>query len=174
MRSLDFGEIRIPIAQIRQGICDFEFKTNHLEFQIGLPGGEAHQANIQAHVTLVGDDFLLELSTENRGDFMCDRCGDSFQRTIKGKVKTLYIYSSTGGSEEESDEVRLLSQGARYIDIKQDAIDALLLAVPVKLLCRESCKGLCSRCGKQLNDGPCPCTKGTGRFALGRPEEHPF
>ena len=35
----------------------------------------------------------------------------------------------------------------------------LLLELPTKVLCREDCKGLCPKCGKDLNFGPCDCKK---------------
>ncbi len=35
--------------------------------------------------------------------------------------------------------------------------ELLLLNQPMKLLCSEACKGLCQRCGKDLNEGPCEC-----------------
>jgi uncharacterized metal-binding protein YceD (DUF177 family) len=40
--------------------------------------------------------------------------------------------------------------------------EAVLLEVPFSLLCRPDCKGLCQRCGADLNDGPCGCPVGTG------------
>jgi len=36
-------------------------------------------------------------------------------------------------------------------------IQQMYLEVPEKILCREDCQGLCSRCGSNLNDGPCAC-----------------
>ena len=35
--------------------------------------------------------------------------------------------------------------------------DDILLELPSKFLCKESCKGLCPKCGKNLNEGPCNC-----------------
>jgi uncharacterized protein len=35
--------------------------------------------------------------------------------------------------------------------------EELILAVPEYVLCREECRGLCPRCGKDLNEGPCAC-----------------
>jgi uncharacterized protein len=35
----------------------------------------------------------------------------------------------------------------------------IVFSLPLRFLCDEECKGLCSRCGKNLNDGPCDCKK---------------
>ena len=41
---------------------------------------------------------------------------------------------------------------------KADAIrDALTLELPLRVLCKEDCKGLCPKCGHNLNEGPCGC-----------------
>ena len=37
--------------------------------------------------------------------------------------------------------------------------EELLLFFPTKMLCKPDCKGLCCKCGKNLNDGPCDCQK---------------
>jgi len=36
--------------------------------------------------------------------------------------------------------------------------EQVLLALPLKMICREDCKGLCPQCGQNLNEGPCSCT----------------
>jgi uncharacterized protein len=161
LRSIEIGEMRIPIAEIRQGICDFKFTAALPELQVGMTGDEMREAEIRAHVTVLSDDFLVELTVKNAGDFVCDRCGEPHRKSIQGQVKTLFVSDSSAGLREENEDVRLLPPDARFIDVLQDAVDALLLAVPVKILCRESCKGLCPSCGKNLNDGPCSCAEDT-------------
>ena len=42
-------------------------------------------------------------------------------------------------------------------DLTELLRQSILVAVPIKPLCSEECKGLCPHCGKNLNDGPCDC-----------------
>ncbi|MBI4614940.1 MAG: DUF177 domain-containing protein [Planctomycetes bacterium] len=44
------------------------------------------------------------------------------------------------------------------VDLTSTLRDALVLAVPSRLLCRPDCAGLCPRCGADRNEGPCRCT----------------
>lgn len=162
MRSLEIGELRIPIIEIRQGIQEFEFLADLPELQVGMPGAERRKAAITARVTLLGDDFLVDLTVQNEGDFVCDRCGEPHRKTIQGQVKTLFVSAANAESQEGNEEVRILPPEARIIDILQDAVDALLLAVPVKILCKDNCMGLCPNCGKNLNDRPCSCSPESG------------
>ena len=45
----------------------------------------------------------------------------------------------------------------QQIDLTQSIRDSILLAVPVICLCEENCKGICSQCGKNLNQRLCKC-----------------
>ncbi len=47
----------------------------------------------------------------------------------------------------------------RVLDSDKLAYHEILVNLPVKVLCREDCKGICSRCGKNLNEGTCDCDK---------------
>jgi uncharacterized protein len=76
-----------------------------------------------------------------------------FYRPLSGSIKTLF---SSEASEEE-DDVRPIVAGTRELDLTQDVVDAMLLAVPYQVLCREDCAGLCARCGADLNKGSCSC-----------------
>lgn len=45
------------------------------------------------------------------------------------------------------------------VDLTKIVNDAVLMQVPVTFLCREDCKGLCFRCGQNLNEAECECKK---------------
>ena len=45
------------------------------------------------------------------------------------------------------------------LDITDDVRQEILLSYPVTFLCREDCKGLCPRCGQNLNEKRCACTR---------------
>ena len=45
------------------------------------------------------------------------------------------------------------------LDVDRLVYLEVLMSWPLKVLCKEDCKGICSRCGKNLNDGPCGCAE---------------
>ena len=57
----------------------------------------------------------------------------------------------------ENDEIELLENGK--VDLGDLARVAFILGMNTKVLCSEDCRGLCSRCGADLNLGPCSCKK---------------
>jgi len=50
-----------------------------------------------------------------------------------------------------------LAPDATEIDLRPAVREELLLAVPRWVVCRDDCRGLCRRCGNDLNAGPCGC-----------------
>ena len=62
-------------------------------------------------------------------------------------------------NREDNDEIVLLEDGE--VDVGDLARTAFILGMDTKTLCSEDCKGLCPRCGADLNLGPCSCGKET-------------
>jgi uncharacterized protein len=58
-------------------------------------------------------------------------------------------------TEDEGDD-RYFYQGD-HIELAPMLREHIILASPMQPLCRENCAGLCARCGKDLNEGPCQC-----------------
>lgn len=58
--------------------------------------------------------------------------------------------------EEAEDDDRYFYQGD-HLDLAPMLREHVILAAPMQPICREECAGLCPRCGKDLNEGPCRC-----------------
>lgn len=85
--------------------------------------------------------------------FVCDRCAAEAERTLS--VPMEHILVSALQSEDDADRYILVPDGK--LELRQLTLEDIFLSLPSKLLCSEDCKGLCPRCGKNLNDGPCDC-----------------
>jgi len=72
----------------------------------------------------------------------CGRCLKPVKREVKNPAIDLYFESPEG---EE-------------LDITEDVRAELLVEFPMLLLCREECRGLCPRCGADLNERNCGCS----------------
>jgi uncharacterized protein len=89
----------------------------------------------------------------------CRRCLAPVQLTLRPEVALVWTEPGEFGAESDDDgeEVRVLEAGAGEIDLGEAIREELILAAPTYLLCREDCRGLCPRCGADLNEGPCGC-----------------
>ena len=173
MRSTDFDRLHIPIASVKQGDRHFEFHVSSFPDMMegsSFPDGTLIRADVQT----IGEDFLVDLGVEGEGEFRCDRCGKSFRKPVQGRIQTLFGYGKSLDRIEESDEIKLLQPSDRVLDIARDAADALILSIPAKILCSDTCRGLCPFCGADLNSETCSCPKETADSPWDALKDIPF
>ena len=87
---------------------------------------------------------------------ICDRCASEFHRKVEFPIDVVLVTKLE--SEENEDEWVFPLEGDSA-DLDDIVRTVFVLNLDSKLLCKEDCKGLCPKCGKNLNDGPCNCRK---------------
>ncbi len=80
-------------------------------------------------------------------EMRCARCSEFFSTTVPVS-DFLRAYPAPEGTDS--------------VDITEDMREEILLHMPGFAVCGEACKGRCSQCGANLNDGPCACKKESG------------
>ena len=86
----------------------------------------------------------------------CDRCATAFDREINLPIDVVLV---TEMANEENEDEWVFPLEGDSADLDDIVRTVFVLNLDSKLLCNEDCKGLCHRCGKNLNDGPCNCQK---------------
>ena len=137
-------EKRIPF-QFEMDLSDIDFSGRCPICRPVLVEGEVYSSADVLHLTLTADTVL---------DAMCDRCGKEF--TQEKKVTYDCVLSDELQDESNVDIVPLDND---TVDADELARTAFILEMDTKTLCSEDCKGLCPRCGADLNLGPCSCKK---------------
>lgn len=84
----------------------------------------------------------------------CGRCLEEVSVTLHIVIDRKYPLDETSLLEDAEDTDRL--EGAE-LDIDQIIYDEILINWPMKVLCREDCKGICRKCGTNLNNKTCLC-----------------
>jgi uncharacterized protein len=87
---------------------------------------------------------------------VCDRCADSFTRDVDIPLNVVLV---TELSNEENEDEWVFPLEGDSADLEDIVRTVFVLNLDSKLLCKDDCKGLCCRCGRNLNDGPCNCQK---------------
>ena len=87
---------------------------------------------------------------------ICDRCAAEFDRDIDFPIDVVLV---TEFANEENEDEWVFPLEGDSADLDDIVRTVFVLNLDSKLLCKEDCKGLCCRCGKNLNDGPCNCQK---------------
>jgi uncharacterized protein len=94
-------------------------------------------------------------------ELQCARCLEPVKQEVNREFELLY---RPLGADAGRDELSVTAAEAEIGYYQGDGIlledvlrEQVLLALPLKITCREDCKGLCPHCGKNLNEGLCSC-----------------
>jgi uncharacterized protein len=119
-------------------------------------GGQRYEASPDAPeaeltITRVSSGTMFELALATALGGPCYRClGDA---AVEVRIRDRQYQATSPDSEETTTPYLVESR----LDLSGWARDAIALAVPEKILCREGCAGLCPGCGANLNLEPCRC-----------------
>ncbi len=112
-------------------------------------------AAFKAVVANVGEGFLVRGEGEYPAEMPCSRCAEEFAKRVAFAFDEMYVPEEASEEDEQDDDVFTFEGGE--IDIGPAIVQAAVLALPIRPLCAEGCAGLCPRCGRNLNQGPCGC-----------------
>lgn len=147
--------MKIKISNLSEGIHPFSF--NELVGEVGLEIPFFGMVAVNGELNKLHNQIILDANISVNANFECDRCNASYNTTIKSSYRMVYLFGKEDYDEDELN-VTYLSIDADKIIIDKDVRDYSLLSIPMKKLCYEDCKGLCYKCGKNLNEGECTCS----------------
>ena len=118
---------------------------------------------IQGDIFYVGMDetgkdvieFSGSVNTKLR--MSCDRCLRQVDVPLAVDIRQRFVKGEKTDSSESDYDLDYLPIENDTIDLEEVLLYDVQLNVPVKVLCKEDCLGLCPICGKDLNEGPCEC-----------------
>ncbi|HSP86507.1 MAG TPA: DUF177 domain-containing protein [Ignavibacteriaceae bacterium] len=144
----------IKVNNLNEGTHNLKFEEKIDELELKEPFTGNYQADIK--VTKLHNRIILDIDLKTEAFFECDRCGVKFKSSPQNNFQMVYLF---GDSPEDngSDNIVYLSFDTDKIKLNKELRDYALLSIPMKKLCSEDCKGLCVRCGKNLNDDSCSC-----------------
>ena len=130
--------------------AEYDLDLHDLDFN----GGAPFKTPVRVMAKAVNRAGVVDLAVTAKFDYTapCDRCGEETITPFVSSFNHTVVQSLVG--ENEGD----------YIEAPDFTIDTdpivtadILLSLPSKHLCKEDCKGLCPKCGKNLNTGECGC-----------------
>ena len=109
--------------------------------------------------------FEVEGTFQTRVRLTCSRCLKDFDTSVKSEFELTYTKELAIIMEtpvEEEVELRVEDIGLIYfrgeeINLRDGIQEQVVMAFPLRFLCAEACKGLCTHCGADLNQGDCGC-----------------
>jgi uncharacterized protein len=127
------------------------------------PGLEFTNARITGTVFLTkhGRDILVRGQLNGYLDLACGRCLKSFTQPVDADFDLLLVPAAAAAAPEEEElssaDLDLDYYTGEVVDLETLLKEQIILMIPVKPLCDETCKGLCPQCGTNLNSEGCHC-----------------
>ena len=96
---------------------------------------------VKAHLQRMDDTIIADTVVTADFGYLCARCLEEMHEV---QTRNYHFDFETGDTIE-------------YIDLGEEIRQELIIDNPVKVLCKKSCKGMCPKCGVNLNQEPCKC-----------------
>mgnify|MGYP000003282166 FL=1 len=154
--EINIGKIR-SVKGARQ---TFELETDTFDFMV--PDWQLSKPlSVSLEVVNEGRYLSLAGTVKTTVEGRCSRCLDKVTQTVETVLaeqllyaKDAYLYDHLAVGELE--EQFYLYENDLF-DISEIVRESILAALPMKILCRDDCRGLCLKCGQNLNRGQCDC-----------------
>lgn len=121
-------------------------------------GARATEAGLtlRGRLTRSGDEYLFTANVRGVLEATCGRCLEPARIAIDAPMTVTFVPADED-DEELGDDADVVGFAGNEIDLSDEVRDEILLAIPLKPLCSESCRGLCPVCGGNRNTVPCTC-----------------
>lgn len=117
----------------------------------------------RGRVSPVDEGHLLRAALAYEQTLRCMRCLEPVVEPVEGEIDLLVLPARAEPTVDErelqAEDLGVLVLDEPLLDTRPLVVDQVQLGVPMKPLCRDDCAGLCSRCGADLNQGPCDCAE---------------
>ena len=114
---------------------------------------------VSGDITNTAGYMRMNLSAVVDYSALCARCltdiNGSFALNLEKTVATRDVLADL--PEDKLDDYAIIDDG--FLNPDEQILDQLIMEFPSRFLCGESCKGLCQRCGRNLNREVCSCTE---------------
>jgi uncharacterized protein len=148
----------LNLATLPAGTSRVEARAGAAELDLPVADWpEPVQAELQVEKT--GELITVRGPVRATARLECVRCLRSFDDPLEFDLQVVADRAGHARgleAELERDDYMMFHDG-RQIDLRQNVREGLLLELPITPHCREACRGLCPRCGADLNEGPCGC-----------------
>ena len=150
-----------------------ELQQHSVRFNVDIPAGEIEfDGKVRQSVVLHAEgsaellnhslgEIRLQGDLQVTVDAACDRCLEPVSLPIRSPFDLVYMPASVAaeGGEDEIDEaaVEVGYYEGRGLELNDVLREVVLLALPMQLVCGETCKGICPVCGQNRNQRECGC-----------------
>ena len=151
-------KIRVSDIGEREECYDIVEPSSCLD-EVVAPTGEADYrfpdgVHLQLRLHRAADEVFVNGKVETTAIAACARCLEEFELRLGREFSRVLL---PAGESDEDEDVDLGYYRDDEIDVSDIVRETILLNLPTRPLCRQDCRGLCPKCGANLNEGSCSC-----------------
>jgi uncharacterized protein len=149
--------MKILLTSLSEGLHVLNFVEKLADFGLDNHPNLRRDVQIQVELEKRSPQYFLKNLVRTVGRFSCDRCLSEFDLDLSERSRVVFSTDAEMVRLNGSEEIHYIDPHAKALDITEDIRDALLLSIPMKLLCSADCRGFCAGCGANLNEEACHC-----------------
>jgi len=163
------ANLQINIARLREEGLDLRlnlaeewfthWQEDDPDLEFSGPGHLVGEVHLERH----GHDILVRGHLEGTLQVICSRCLVAYSHPVEADFDLLLAPAPTAAGREEEELSRADLDVDYYtgevVNLENILREQVLLTLPLKPLCSETCQGICPRCGADLNRETCQCAE---------------
>jgi uncharacterized protein len=165
--------MHILVEQINEDSLKIEFEEKPESFPVLLEMVKQGECEFSAPIktaikaSRIGDMIEVKGTLNTRVRLPCSRCLNEYETTLKSRFHLTYVNRLPLEEQDvEQEEIEISAQDMGLIYFQGDEIhlqdgiqEQVVMAFPIRALCRKNCQGLCADCGADLNQDECGCKR---------------
>ncbi len=152
---LDVKELALHKVRIRKAYAPGAIDFHATEFK------QAEPLEVRATAELIEGQIRISGTLHTRLELVCARCLEPVSEEVSREFDLYYRPASEKPGKEElrlkDDETEVSFFEGEGLFLADVLAEQILLAIPMKIICRSDCRGLCPQCGANLNSESCRC-----------------
>jgi uncharacterized protein len=159
------NSLKINVVTIPEEGLEISLSEDGKRFKECLQGEECTDFNLRkvdlaCHVTKISSTIFVKGKLLVLLDISCSRCLEDVVLPVDSDFSYTLVPAKAETREDlelQAEELEISYYAGDFIDLTPIICEQIILQIPIKALCKEECKGLCPRCGINLNAAVCNC-----------------
>jgi uncharacterized protein len=152
--------MKLDLRNVKPDGSDYSFSELAQDLELAEVGYEfPDPIEVELFASKSGDEIIVQGKVKTLAEIECSRCLELYEMDINPKMQfVIQLLDSIPPQQSTDDDFVILPKTTGEYDITDRVREAIILELPLKALCSDTCKGLCPMCGTNLNEEECDCT----------------
>ncbi len=152
--------MKVDFSKIEPEGSELSFSESAEDLDLTAEGIEFPEPiEVDVTVNQTGDEIIVQGRLSTMAGMDCSRCLERFEMPVSSKLQfVIQLLELNAAQDSDDEDFVILPKTTQEYDLSGRVREAIMLELPLKSLCKESCNGLCPMCGTNLNETDCDCT----------------